>query len=230
MSIMLKRTVSIASKSFAGQLAVNRMFSASAADAEEKKALYTLGVNVARQAAEMKGLLNKDQLSDVASGFTDALLDKIDGEENELYQKYGPVIQKIMSRRIDASKAAGEEFLEKYLSSYPGAIKTESGLVYHETSAGTGAQPNADNTVKVHYTGTLISGEVFDSSVQRGEPISFPLKGVIPGWTEGVSMMKTGGKATLVIPSDLAYGDKGSPPVIHGGSTLVFEIELLEIS
>ena len=231
MSVLLKRSVSVASKSFAGQFAVNRMFSASASDAaEENKAMYTLGVNVARQAAEMKTLLDNDQLSNVAAGFKDALLDQVDGDENELYTKYGPMIQKIMTKHTVASKTAGAEFLQEYLSSNTDAIKTESGLVYHETAAGTGTQPTAENTVKVHYTGKLTTGEVFDSSVQRGEPISFPLNGVIPGWTEGVALMKTGGKATLVIPSEIAYGDKGSPPVIPGGATLVFDIELLEIS
>merc|ERR1719223_88474 len=191
--------------------------------------MYTLGVNVARQAAEMKTLLDHDQLANVAEGFKDALLDKV-ADENELYQKYGPMIQKIMSKHTDASKAAGVEFVEKYMADNKDAVKTDSGLVYHEKVAGSGSHPTTESTVKVHYTGTLTTGEKFDSSVDRGEPISFPLSGVIPGWTEGVAKMMPGGKATLVIPSNIAYGDKGSPPVIPGGATLVFDIELLEIS
>lgn len=82
----------------------------------------------------------------------------------------------------------------------------------------------------VHYTGTLTDGSIFDSSVQRGEPLKFPLGNVIAGWREGVAMMRTGGKAELIIPSDLAYGDNGSPPAIPPGATLKFEVELLEVA
>ena len=90
-------------------------------------------------------------------------------------------------------------------------------------------QPTLDSTVVVHYHGTLIDGTVFDSSVNRGEPIKFPLRNVIKGWQEGVAMMKTGGKATLVLPAEIAYGDTGSPPVIAPGATLVFDVELIEV-
>jgi FKBP-type peptidyl-prolyl cis-trans isomerase FkpA len=90
--------------------------------------------------------------------------------------------------------------------------------------------PAADDTVKVNYRGTLIDGTEFDSSYKRNEPASFPLKGVIPCWTNGVAQMKVGGKAKLVCPSDSAYGDQGHPPAIPGGATLVFEVELLEIT
>jgi FKBP-type peptidyl-prolyl cis-trans isomerase FkpA len=92
-----------------------------------------------------------------------------------------------------------------------------------------GYQATLESTVEVHYHGTLIDGTVFDSSVNRGEPIKFPLSNVIRGWQEGVAMMKTGGKATLVIPPEIAYGDSGSPPVIAPGATLIFEIELLNV-
>eukprot|EP00605_Chrysophyceae_sp_TOSAG23-4_P000225 GSChrysophyteH1.ASY1.ANO1.262.1 assembled CDS len=108
-------------------------------------------------------------------------------------------------------------------------MQTPSGLVYSEIIAGIGAQPTADSTVLVHYHGTLTDGTVFDSSVDRGEPIKFPLKNVIAGWQEGVALMRQGGKATLVVPSDLAYGDQGSPPVIPPGATLQFDVELLEV-
>jgi FKBP-type peptidyl-prolyl cis-trans isomerase FkpA len=89
--------------------------------------------------------------------------------------------------------------------------------------------PKASDTVKVHYVGTFIDGNEFDSSVRRGEPAEFPLGQVIPCWTEAVAMMKAGGKARLICPSDIAYGDEGRPPVIPGGAALVFEVELLDV-
>ena len=107
-------------------------------------------------------------------------------------------------------------------------MRAESGLVYLETQAGTGESPKATDTVKVHYRGTLIDGTEFDSSYKRNQPASFPLNRVIPCWTEGLQKMKVGGKARLVCPSDLAYGDRGRPS-IPPGATLNFEVELLEI-
>ena len=94
---------------------------------------------------------------------------------------------------------------------------------------GSGASPTAADTVEVHYEGTLVDGTVFDSSYARGQPISFPLGGVISGWTEGLQLMKTGGKAKLTIPYNLAYGERGSPPAIPPMATLIFTVELLEI-
>ena len=110
----------------------------------------------------------------------------------------------------------------------PGAKRMPSGLVYRELKAGSGASPKAADTVKVNYRGTFIDGMEFDSSYKRNEPISFPLNGVIPCWTEGVQMMKVGGKSQLVCPSSIAYGDAGRPG-IPGGATLIFEVELLGI-
>jgi FKBP-type peptidyl-prolyl cis-trans isomerase FkpA len=111
----------------------------------------------------------------------------------------------------------------------PGAVKTASGLVYRVITAGSGASPKATDTVKVHYRGTLTNGKEFDSSYGHA-PAEFPLNRVIPCWTEGVQLMKVGGKSRLVCPSNIAYGDAGAPPDIPGGATLVFEIELLGIS
>ena len=101
--------------------------------------------------------------------------------------------------------------------------------MYSEITPGTGDQPKATDKVKVHYQGTLIDGTVFDSSVQRGQPVTFALNQVIPCWTEGVQRMKVGGKSKLVCPSSIAYGDHGRPPKIKPGATLVFEVELLGI-
>ncbi|HLX42482.1 MAG TPA: FKBP-type peptidyl-prolyl cis-trans isomerase [Bryobacteraceae bacterium] len=111
----------------------------------------------------------------------------------------------------------------------PGAIRTTSGLIYREMKAGDGPSPKATDTVKVHYRGTLVDGTVFDSSYERNEPVEFPLNQVIRCWTEGVQKMKVGGKSRLVCPASIGYGERGSPPVIPGGATLVFEIELLGI-
>jgi FKBP-type peptidyl-prolyl cis-trans isomerase FkpA len=108
------------------------------------------------------------------------------------------------------------------------AQKTASGMIYHELRAGTGPSPQATDTVKVNYRGTLVDGTEFDSSYKRNEPAEFPLNGVIKCWTEGVQKMKVGGKARLVCPSDIAYGEQGRPG-IPGGAALVFEIELLQI-
>jgi len=129
------------------------------------------------------------------------------------------------------SAADGESskaYLEK-AAAEPGAVRTASGLVYRELRAGTGASPNASDTVKVHYRGTLVNGTEFDSSYKRNEPATFPLNQVIPCWTEGVQKMKVGGKSQLVCPSSIGYGDRGAPPDIPGGATLIFEIELLGI-
>jgi FKBP-type peptidyl-prolyl cis-trans isomerase FkpA len=128
----------------------------------------------------------------------------------------------------EAEKKKGTEFLEK-AAKEKGAKKTESGMIYQEVTPGTGDQPKASDTVKVNYKGTLIDGTEFDSSYKRNQPATFPLSGVIKCWTEGVQLMKVGGKAKLTCPSEIAYGDRGSPPLIKPGSTLVFEVELLSI-
>ena len=125
-------------------------------------------------------------------------------------------------------KKAGQAYLDK-AAAEKGATRTTSGLIITTLKPGTGASPKATDRVKVHYHGTLTDGTVFDSSVQRGEPIVLPLNGVIRCWTEGVQMMKVGGKSRFVCPADLAYGERGAPPRIKPGATLVFEVELLEI-
>jgi FKBP-type peptidyl-prolyl cis-trans isomerase FkpA len=125
--------------------------------------------------------------------------------------------------------SASVAYLEK-AAAEPGATKTASGLVYRELRAGTGASPQAADTVKVNYRGALVNGTEFDSSYKRNEPAEFPLNRVIPCWTEGVQKMRVGGKSQLVCPSKLAYGDEGSPPTIPARATLVFEIELLGIN
>src|ERR1019366_9656177 len=134
------------------------------------------------------------------------------------------------SRTSTPDDSAGSAaYLEK-AAAEPGAVKTPSGLIYHELTAGSGESPAATDVVKVNYRGTLVDGTEFDSSYKRNEPIEFPLNQVIPCWTEGVQRMKVGGKARLVCPSAIAYGAAGRPPVIPAKATLVFEIELLGIT
>ena len=127
-----------------------------------------------------------------------------------------------------AAREAGEKFLEENKKN-EGVKVTASGLQYVVEKEGEGAQPTATDEVTVHYTGKLLNGQVFDSSVQRGEPATFPLNRVIPGWTEGVQLMKEGAKYTFFIPSDLAYGPQGIPNAIPPQSTLIFEVELIKV-
>ena len=128
----------------------------------------------------------------------------------------------------EANLKSGEAFLAENAKK-DGVTVTASGLQYRVITEGAGDAPKATDTVKVHYEGRLISGDVFDSSVARGEPVSFPLNGVIPGWSEGVQLMKVGSKFEFTIPSALAYGPSGTGP-IPPNSVLVFDVELLEIN
>jgi FKBP-type peptidyl-prolyl cis-trans isomerase len=134
----------------------------------------------------------------------------------------------IMAQDASSNLAKGQAFLKENATK-PGIHSTASGLQYKVISEGHGKSPRATDTVLVHYRGTTIDGTEFDSSYKRNEPISFPLNGVIPGWTEGVQLMKEGGKIQLFIPSNLAYGSRGAGGVIAPDSTLVFDIELLKV-
>ena len=125
------------------------------------------------------------------------------------------------------NKAAGEAFLAENAKK-PGVVTTASGLQYQVITEGTGASPSATDNVTVHYQGTTIDGKEFDSSYKRGEPATFPLNRVIPGWTEGLQLMKEGGKSRLFIPSNLAYGERGAGRDIGPNSTLIFDVELIK--
>jgi len=146
--------------------------------------------------------------------------------------EFGPKISSFgQARSVIAAgieKKSADEFLAKEAAA-SGATKSASGLVKRVVTAGKGATPTIDDTVKVHYHGTLRDGSVFDSSVERKEPAEFPLNRVIPCWTEAVQTMKVGEKAHITCPSEIAYGDRGSPPKIKGGAALAFDVELLEI-
>ena len=134
----------------------------------------------------------------------------------------------LMAQDTNSNLEKGQAFLKENASK-PGVKTTPSGLQYKVITEGHGKKPKATDTVLVHYRGTTIDGQEFDSSYKRNEPISFPLNGVIPGWTEGVQLMKEGGKIQLFIPSNLAFGSRGAGGVIAPDSTLVFDIELLKV-
>ncbi len=143
-------------------------------------------------------------------------------------QEQMQIQQKKAKESADRNKTTGQVFLEKNKKE-AGVKVTPSGLQYKVIKEGTGKKPTTENIVKVHYTGKFIDGKVFDSSVERGEPIEFPVTGVIKGWTEGLQLMSEGAKFMFYIPADLAYGDKGAPPAIEPFATLIFEVELLEV-
>jgi FKBP-type peptidyl-prolyl cis-trans isomerase len=198
-----------------------------ASPGEDAKTLYAMGIALSQNLAPLK--LTPEELKSVQEGLNDGVLgrpSKVD------FQAYTQKIREFAGVRFaaaaDIEKKAGATFLEKEAAA-PGASKQPTGFVYRELKAGTGASPKPTEKVKVHYKGTLTDGTVFDSSIDRGEPVVFPLTGVIPCWTQGLQLMKEGGKARLVCPPGLAYGDMGSPPKIKGGATLVFEVELLSI-
>jgi FKBP-type peptidyl-prolyl cis-trans isomerase FkpA len=194
---------------------------------EDQKTLYALGLVISQNLTTFS--LTPTELDAVLAGVSDGVLKK---EFKVDIQTYGKKIPALQTARAGAAaaveKKAGQAFLDR-AAAEKGATKTASGIIITTLKPGTGASPKATDRVKVHYHGTLADGSVFDSSVQRGEPIVLALNNVIRCWTEGVQQMKVGGKSKLVCPSDVAYGDQGRPPVIKPGATLVFEVELLEI-
>jgi FKBP-type peptidyl-prolyl cis-trans isomerase FkpA/FKBP-type peptidyl-prolyl cis-trans isomerase FklB len=194
---------------------------------DEQKTLYALGLFVSQNLASFN--LTPAELDLVTAGMVDGVLHR---DKKVDLQAYAPKIQELHTARAGAAaaaeKQAGQAFVQK-AAAEPGAKKTASGLIITTIKEGTGPSPTATDKVKVHYQGTLTDGTVFDSSIQRNSPVTFPLNGVIPCWTEALQLMKVGGKSRLVCPSNLAYGDRGAPPKIKPGATLVFEVELLEI-
>jgi FKBP-type peptidyl-prolyl cis-trans isomerase FklB len=196
-------------------------------DNQLDKISYSLGVSVAQNV--MSQGLDSINPRVVAQAFDDIFKGNdliITQEECETILNEYFIAMNDRKKQINISK--GLDFLVEN-GKKEGVITTESGLQYEVMVAGTGAYPLASDEVLVHYHGTLIDGTVFDSSVDRGEPISFPLNGVIPGWTEGLQLMKVGSKHKLFIPSSLAYGERGAGQLIGPNTTLVFEVELISI-
>ena len=195
---------------------------------DDQKTFYALGVAVSQSLSAFN--LSESELEFVKAGLTDGVLKR---QRKVDIQTYMPKIQQLQQARAsvvaEIEKKAAAGFVAK-AAAEPQTTKTESGVLITTIKPGKGASPKATDTVKVHYQGTLIDGTVFDSSLQRGEPVTFPLGNVIKCWTEGLQQMKVGGKSRLVCPPNLAYGDRGSPPNIKPGATLVFEVELLDIT
>jgi FKBP-type peptidyl-prolyl cis-trans isomerase FkpA len=199
---------------------------AQAADSEDDKTFYFLGTAIYKNLEALN--LSEDEAEQVVEGLSDSL----EGDADELDEAiYGPKVRDMTQQRMMASaeqeQQAGQDYIAK-MAAEAGATQTASGLVYKEVQLGDGAQPTAASTVRVHYKGTLRDGSEFDSSYARGEPISIGLNQVIPCWTEGIAMMKEGGKAVLTCPSDIAYGPRGQggiPP----NAALTFEVELIEV-
>jgi FKBP-type peptidyl-prolyl cis-trans isomerase FkpA len=203
-------------------------FAADMPKADDQKTLYAIGQIVFRQTLSRFNL-TPDELEFVKQGLTDAGT----GKKTDMdLTAYNDKIQELFQSRRKAQGeklAAGDkDFLDKSAKE-KGAVKTDSGLVYLSLKEGNGAAPAPADTVKANYRGTLPDGKVFDDSYKRGEPIEFKLDGVIKCWNEGLQKMKPGGKARLVCPPAIAYGDTGAGDLILPGATLVFEVELLEV-
>ncbi len=200
---------------------------AGAPTTDDEKTLYALGLSMGRQVATFD--LTPKEIETVKLGLTDYVSGAKPAVELETW---GPKISQLaQSRSVGRAakeKEKGKAFLEQ-ATKEAGVEKLENGLIFKSLTPGTGASPQASDRVKVHYQGTLTDGTEFDSSIKRGQPAEFVLSQVIPCWTQGVQKMKVGGKAKLVCPSEIAYGDRGAPPKIGPGATLVFEVELLEI-
>lgn len=194
---------------------------------EEDLALYAVGLSIWQSLKAFE--LTPAEFEHVKRGLLEAAAGKPVPDLTP--ETYGPKIQALvqgrLQRRLEKETARSNEYLAK-AEQEPGAVKSASGLIYREVAPGTGETPQLSDTVKVHYRGTLIDGTEFDSSFKRDAPAQFPVGGVIKCWTEGLQKMKVGGKAKLVCPASIAYGDRGRPS-IPGGATLLFDVELIEI-
>lgn len=194
---------------------------------KEQKISYALGANYG-------AMVKRDGVTIDANAFVQGLQDAVagknqftDAEMQEIFQMFQEDMQARQNAAANEAKAAGVKFLEENKKN-PNVKVTASGLQYTVNQEGKGEHPTATSTVTVHYTGKLIDGTVFDSSVERGEPISFGLNQVIKGWTEGLQLMTPGSKYTFFIPSELGYGEQGAGGMIPGGATLIFDVELID--
>ncbi len=219
----LATTMTIASPVFAADL-----------ETDQQKLSYSLGLILGQQLKSQVEQLDYDAFQDALKSVYSEATPKLTEEE------VAKVMQGFQARKMEEQRKVVAELADANLkkgvtyqsenAKKDGVKKTDSGLQYEILTAGDGKKPAAEDTVKVHYLGTLTDGTKFDSSYDRGEPVSFPLNGVIPGWTEGLQLMNEGSKARFVIPAELAYGPGGMGNAIGPNETLVFEVELLKIN
>ena len=195
---------------------------------QKDKVSYSIGLNIGSNLGRQNVEINAEALT---AGVKDAIAGKpqlTQDQIKEVMAAFEKDMQQKQKVAGEKSAAEGAKFLEENKKK-EGVKTTASGLQYKVIKEGTGAQPKATDTVTVNYRGTLIGGKEFDSSYKRGQPATFPLNGVIKGWTEGLQLMKTGSKYQLFVPPDLAYGDRTVGPDLSPNSTLIFEVELLEV-
>ena len=194
---------------------------------EIDKVSYSLGLSITSNLIS-SGIktINQEAFNDaINSVFAGQMPEIMPDEANNILQTY---FEKIQNEKGKEAKEAGEKFLAEN-KTREGVVTLESGLQYKILNEGSGAKPTANDTVKCHYEGRLINGQVFDSSIRRGEPAEFPVGGVIAGWVEALQLMPVGSKWQLYIPSELAYGQHGAGAAIGPNETLIFDVELLEI-
>ena len=189
---------------------------------------YSLGIDIA-SSLKNQGM-EELNINAMAQAFRDVLTDGANPmlDQMQARQVLTTYFNNLQATRAETLKKAGEDFLAENKNK-PGVVTLSSGLQYEILVEGAGEKPKLSDRVKTHYHGTLIDGTVFDSSVQRGEPISFAVNGVIKGWTEALQLMPVGSKWKLYIPYNLAYGERGSGPTIGPYAALIFEVELLAI-
>ena len=199
---------------------------------QDEKNSYAIGVSQGEQLFEQLKNSGLDiNMESLKKGLLDAFNSESKLTKEEIQACFNDIQTKMQAKQNKASEAEkekGKQFLAENKKRKE-VKETSSGLQYEVLVMGTGAKPAATDQVKVHYTGKTLDGQVFDSSVERGEPIVFTLNQVIPGWTEGLQLMPVGSKFKFYIPSDLAYGDRGAGATIKPGSTLIFEVELIDI-
>lgn len=198
-------------------------------ETDDDKTFYSVGHVYGKRFKDFN--LSERESAALIQGVRDGITkEKAQVDTMKFAYKFRDIIQKRMGEKSKVEKDKGAKFLENFVKTEK-ATKTKSGLAYKIITPGDMKnKPVATDTVKVHYKGTLIDGKEFDSSYKRKKPIEFPLNRVIKGWTEGMQLIGKGGKIKLVIPSDLGYKDQGAPPNIPGGATLVFEVELIDIT
>ncbi len=200
---------------------------------ELDKFSYALGMNVAASVMQLPLDVNRDVVIACVTDLLHGGQPQLEQPEyHRMMQDFQKKLQEVVAEQKQKAAAANAEAGKKFLeenAKKDGIKVTASGLQYQVIEEGAGDNPAATDIVKVHYEGTLISGQIFDSSIKRGEPVEFPLNQVIPGWTEGVQLMKPGAKYKFFIPSALAYGERGAGEMIGPNSTLIFDVELIEI-